>query len=399
MSRWLTIVGIGEDGLDGLSAAARTLIDTAEILIGGARHLAFVPDRPGQTRLAWSSPLMAMAERIGEHKGRRVTVLASGDPMWCGIGGTLGRFVPASEMLILPHAGAFSLAAARMAWSLDEVECLTLHGRPLEQLALYLYPGARLLILSENGRTPAAVAAFLARRGFASAEITVLEHMGGPQENVKAGRADPWPHPACADLNTLAVQLRDGPGLSRLPGLDDDLYLHDGQITKREVRAVTLAKLAPCPGDLLWDVGAGAGSVGIEWLRSHRANRAIAIEQNESRRSNIAQNAAALGVPQLEIRAGSVPAALDGLPAPDAIFIGGGILTDGLVERCWNALKPGGRLVANVVTMEGEAAVAAARRAYGGDLARLGVQRAEPVGRYHGWYAMMPVTQWNTVKE
>lgn len=397
--KWLSIIGIGEDGLSGISPAARTLIDTAELLIGGERHLAMVPARNGQQRMAWPKPLLPAAERIGDHKDRRVAVLASGDPMWCGIGATLARYVAAEEMLVLPHAGAFSLAAARLAWPLEAVDCISLHGRPLDQLNLHLHPGARLLILSENGATPTQIAQHLSKRGFGSAEITVLEHLGGSQERIVSGRAEAWPHAACADLNTVALQLHDGPGLSRLPGLPDDLYLHDGQITKREIRAVTLSKLAPFPGELLWDVGAGSGSVGIEWMRSHRANRAIAIERNDSRRGMIAQNAAMLGVPQLEIRGGDTPAALAGLPAPDAIFIGGGILAEGIVARCWEALKPGGRLVANVVTMEGEGAVAQARQSFGGDMARFNVQRAEPVGRYFGWYSMMPVTQWSVTKE
>lgn len=396
--RWLSIIGLGEDGPERLPPAARTLIETAELLIGGERHLAMVPEREGQKRQTWTTPLTDLVERITGHRGRRVVVLATGDPMWFGIGVTLSKHVPASEMLIIPRAGAFSLAAAKLGWPLDATECITLHGRPLDLLALHLYAHARLLILSENGETPAQVAAYLAKRGFGSAELTVLEHMGGTQERLLAARAADWPHKACADLNTIAVQLHDGPGLSRLPGLHDDLYLHDGNITKHEVRAVTLSKLAPCPGELLWDIGAGSGSISIEWLRGHRRNRAIAIEQSDSRRSMIAQNAAILGVPTLDIRAGRAPEALKDWPSPDAVFIGGGILAEGLVEHCWQALEPGGRLVANVVTTEGEAAVAQAFRNYGGDLARLSVHRAEPVGRYHGWYAMMPVTQWSVVK-
>jgi precorrin-6Y C5,15-methyltransferase (decarboxylating) len=398
-NRWLSIVGIGEDGLAGLSQAARTVIDTAELLIGGDRHLAMVPARAEQRRIAWTAPLLAQADAIGEHRGRRTCVLASGDPLWFGIGATLGKRVPTDEIVVIPHAGAFSLAAARLLWPLDAIDCLSLHGRPLDLLAPFLAPGARLLLLTENGAAPARIAEYLAKRGFGSAELTALEHLGGVQEAVLTGTAKDWPHKTCADLNVLAVEVRDGPGLTRLAGLDDDLYLHDGNITKREIRAVTLSRLAPFPGDLLWDVGAGSGSISIEWLRADRRNRAIAIERKESRRSMIAQNAAALGVPQLDIREGAVPAALDGLPAPDAIFVGGGVTTDGLIERCWQALKPGGRLVANVVTLEGEILLVQARQNHGGDLARFSVQRAEPVGRFHGWHAMMPVTQWSVTKE
>ncbi len=396
--KWLSVIGLGEDGLERLTPAARTLVETAELLVGGERHLAMVPERDGQQRQTWTRPLSDLVARIHAYKGRRVTVLATGDPMWFGIGVTLAKHVPAAEMLILPQAGAFSLAAAKLGWALDAAECITLHGRPLDLLALHLQPNARLLILSENGETPSQVAGYLSKRGFGSAELTVLEHMGGAKERMVTGRAEGWSEWACADLNTIAVQLHDGPGLTRLPGLDDDLYLHDGNITKREVRAVTLSRLAPFPGELLWDIGAGSGSIGIEWLRSHRRSRAIAIEQSDSRRAMIAQNAATLGVPQLDIRPGRAPDGLKDWPAPDAIFIGGGILAEGLVGFCWDALKPGGRLVANVVTTEGEAAVSAAFRQYGGELARLSVQRAEPVGRFHGWYAMMPVTQWSVTK-
>lgn len=396
---WLSVVGLGEDGLNGLAPAARTLAEDAEILIGGERHLALLPELPNQTRMTWTRPLLDLVDRITDYRGRRVCVLATGDPMWFGIGVTLAKRVPADEMRIFPHVSAFSLAAARMGWAVDACDCLTLHGRPLDLLGLYLQPNAKLLILSDNGQTPAQVAAFLAKRGFGSATITVLEHMGGAAERRQDGVAKSWSLADCADFNTLAVQLHDGPGLSRLAGLDDDLFLHDGNITKREIRAVTLSKLAPFAGDLLWDVGAGSGSIGIEWLRTDRRNRAIAIELREGRRGMIAQNALALGVPHLEIVGGSVPAALDGLPAPDAIFIGGGIMAEGLVARCWDALKPGGRLVANVVTLEGEAKVVQARQSYGGDLGRFAVYRAEPVGRFHGWHAMMPVTQWSVTKE
>lgn len=398
-SVWLSVIGIGEDGLDGLASATRALVGTAERLIGGARHLAMVPETAGQQRIAWESPLLDQVERIVEHRGYRTVVLASGDPMWFGIGATLAKRVPAEELLVISHPGAFALAAAKLLWPLDAVTCMTLHGRPLDLLAAQLYPNARLLILSENGAMPAKVADYLSKRGFGTAEIAVLEHLGGPQETVLRGTAKDWPHKICADLNTIAVQLKDGPGLSRLAGLDDDLYLHDGNITKREIRAVTLSRLAPFPGELLWDVGAGSGSISIEWMRADHRNRAIAIEDKNSRRSMIAQNAIQLGVPTLDIRDGTAPAALDGLPAPDAIFIGGGVTAEGIIARCWEALKPGGRLVCNVVTLEGEGILTQARQTYGGDLGRFAVQRAERVGRFHGWHAMMPVTQWSVTKE
>jgi precorrin-6Y C5,15-methyltransferase (decarboxylating) len=397
--KWLSVIGIGEDGIAGLAPAARALVETAEILAGGERHLAMVPERAGQERFAWGKPFLASVEQLLARRGRRVCVLASGDPQWFGIGATLAQRVDPAEMTILPAPGAFALAAARLGWALDDVDCITLHGRPLEQLHFYLQRGARILALSEDGDTPAAAAALLARAGFGSAAITVLEHLGGAQERILGDRADAWSHGRCADLNTLAIAVAGGPANPRVPGLDDNAFLHDGNITKREVRAVTLSRLAPQPGELLWDVGAGSGSIGIEWLRADRRNRAIAIEARETRRQMIAQNALQLGVPRLEIRGGTVPDALDGLPAPDAVFIGGGILAEGLVERCVAALKPCGRLVANVVTLEGEAAIVQGWQRHGGELSRLYVARADHVGRFHGWHAMMPVTQWSLVKE
>jgi precorrin-6Y C5,15-methyltransferase (decarboxylating) len=383
----------------GLSPAARALIEAAELLVGGARHLGMVPERAGQRRLVWGRPFLDSLDGILAERGRRVCVLASGDPQWFGIGATLAQRLDPAEMTILPAPGAFALAAARLGWPLDAVDCITLHGRPLDQLHLYLHRRARILALSEDGGTPAAVAALLTRAGFGSARLVVLEHLGGAQERIVEGRADAWQQPRCADLNTLAIEAAGGPANPRVPGLDDNAFLHDGNITKREVRAVTLSRLAPQPGELLWDVGAGSGSIGIEWLRADRRNRAIAIEAREARRQMIAQNALQLGVPQLEIRDGTVPAALDGLPQPDAIFIGGGILAEGLVERCVAALKPCGRLVANVVTLEGEAAIVQGWQRHGGELSRLYVARADHVGRFHGWHAMMPVTQWSLVKE
>ncbi len=397
---WLTIVGIGEDGVEGLSPAARAAVERAELLVGGARHLDMVPTSSAE-RLRWASPLEASLPEIEKHRGRRVVVLASGDPMWFGIGATLARHFAPAEMTILPHTGAFSLAAARLGWPLAEVAAISLHGRPLDTLALHLAPGARVLALSENGRTPEAVARHLAAAGWGPSELTVLEHLGGASERRLDGTAAAWAHPPGADLNTLAIVCRPGPRamvLPRTPGLPDEAFVHDGQLTKREVRAATIAALAPLPGQTLWDVGAGCGSIGIEWMRAVDRAAAIAIERDDARRDYIARNAAALGVPGLRIVAGEVPAALAGLPAPDAVFIGGGLSAPQLVETCLSALKPGGRLVANAVTLESEAALVTWRARHGGDLARLAISRAAPVGPFQGWRALMPVTQWTLRK-
>lgn len=397
---WLRIVGIGEDGLDGLSPTARELVDTAEILIGGARHLDMVPE-DGRTRIAWPSPLKLLVEKIEEMRGRPVAVLATGDPMHYGIGSTLARRIPVDEMVIHPGTSAFSLAAARLGWPLSEVRTLTLHGRPLSLLGAALQPGARLMMLSDSGETPGQVAAYLTGAGFGSSAMTVFEHMNGPKEARLDGTAEDWPHAPGADFNTIAIRLGhpDRPvALGPTPGLDDDLYGSDGQLTKREVRAVTLAALRPGPGQLLWDVGAGAGSIAIEWMRSDPLARAIAIEHRADRTATIRSNAERLGTPFLKIVEGTAPDALSGLEAPDAIFIGGGISNDGVLEACWSALTPGGRLVANTVTLEGETKLAEARHRHGGTLTRIAVSRAEPVGPYHGWRALMTVTQWTARK-
>lgn len=401
MSPWLTIVGIGEDGLPGLGPAARAAVEAAELLIGGERHLAMVPP-DGRERLAWPSPLSALVERIESFRGRRVCVLATGDPLCYGVGTTLARRIPLAELRILPAPSAFSLACARLGWSLPEVDSLTLHGRPLALLQAYLQPGARLLVLCDDGSTPAQAAALLTAAGWGPSRLTVLEHMGGERERRLEGRAEAWTQERVADFTTLAIECLSGPEaalLPRTPGLPDGAFRSDGQLTKREVRAATLAALAPVPGQLLWDVGAGSGSVAVEWMRCDPRNRAIAIEAKAERRAFVAENAEALGTPKLAIVAGRAPEALSGLEAPDAVFLGGGIDTAGVFEAAWAALKPGGRLVANVVTLEGEARLLALHAARGGELLRIGVSRAEPVGPFHGWRPLMTVTQWRLAKD
>ena len=393
-SRWLTIIGIGEDGLAGLGARARAVIDAAEILVGGERHLAMVP--PGAAeRLVWGRPIEATIAELLARRGRRVVVLASGDPMLYGVGATLTRSVPIEEMVVLPAPGAFSLAAARLGWPLQEVTGLSLHGRPLDRLAWHLAPGARLLALTENGAAPATIAHWLVDRGWGPSRLVVLERLGGAEERLTESTAEAFPTTGFADLNTLAIECRPSPMTprwSRLAGLPDAAFRHDGQLTKRAIRAATLAALAPCGVEILWDVGAGCGSIAIEWLRALEHGSAYAIERDPARCALIAANAATLGVPDLRIIRGAAPAALDGLPAPDAVFIGGGVDVE-LLERCHAALKPGGRLVANAVTIEGEASLIAFHQARGGELTRLAIARAEPLGRHHAWRALAPVTQ------
>ncbi len=408
MQKWLAIVGIGEDGLEGLSVVGRSLLSQATIVVGGDRHLAMLPPDDTRERLLWASPIEDSVNQIIQRRGQAVCVLASGDPMCYGIGVTLTRRIAIAEMAIVPASSAFSLACARLGWSLTEIETLSLCGRDPALLNALLYPEARLLVLSADQSTPATVAQLLTQQGFGNSQITVLERMGGTQERITSGIASTWAATNLADLNTIAIHAHftppplhpsSLPPLPRLPGLPDTAYHHDGQLTKREVRAITLSALAPLPGQLLWDVGAGCGSIAIEWLRSDRRCRAIAIEQHPTRLQYIADNAIALGTPNLTIIAGTAPIALNGLPKPDAIFIGGGLTAPELFETCWQALRPGGRLVANAVTVESEQMLFQWQRQLGGELSRIAIQRAEPVGKFLGWKAMAPITQWVVIKD
>lgn len=405
---WLSVIGIGESGLASLSAAAASMVAAAELLVGGERHQAMIPASPAQ-RLTWAKGIEPTMDTIAGWRGRKVVVLASGDPMWFGIGATLARRFPVAEMRVVPVAGAFSLAAAAMGWALAEVETLSVHGRPLEGINLHLRPGARLLVLSRDRETPGEVAALLSARGYGASEITVLEHLGGPSERRIEGIAESWDAPFGADLNTLAVVCRAGPDAAVVPlgpGLADDAFAHDGQLTKREVRALTVSALAALPGQVLWDVGAGAGSVAIEWLRlvppsvpeGGRPAHAIAIERDAGRCAAIAGNAAVLGVPQLEVVHGAAPEALEGLPPPDSVFVGGGITRPDLLEVCWRSLVQGGRLVANAVSLEGLSRLSAFRSQAGGELTRLAVSRTEAVGGFTGFRPLLEVVQYQGVK-
>jgi precorrin-6B C5,15-methyltransferase / cobalt-precorrin-6B C5,C15-methyltransferase len=405
VEKWLSIVGIGEDGLKGLNNIALSLINHAEIIVGGSRHLSMLPQEDLQEKLTWKSPINNSIQEILQHRGKSVCVLASGDPICYGIGNTILRHIDISEITIIPAPSTFSLICARLGWSLTEVETLSLCGRPPSLLQSYIYPGAKLLILSEGKNTPTIVADILTKRGFGGSKITVLERIGGTQERVVEGIAATWEEIGqkieIAELNAIAVDCIPDvgvTGLSRLPGLPDNAYHHDGQLTKREVRAVTLSTLAPKPGELLWDIGAGCGSISIEWMRSHPRCRAIAIEQNPSRLQYITDNATALGTPNLQIINGKSPEVLKDLPQPNAIFIGGGVTAEGLFDICWDALPIGGRLVANVVTIEGEQKLFAWRDQVGGELIRVAIQRAEPIGKFWGWKAIAPVTQWIVIK-
>ncbi|WP_432753063.1 precorrin-6y C5,15-methyltransferase (decarboxylating) subunit CbiE [Streptomyces sp. JL2001] len=400
----ISVVGIGADGWDGLPENSRRTLRTAEVLIGGPRQLDLLPraECPGE-RVAWPSPLRpAVPGLLAAHEGRRVAVLASGDPMFHGIGRTLTETVGADRLHVLPHPSSVSHACARLGWPLEAVETVSLVTGPLDTLSAALHDGRRLLVLSAGARTPAQVADLLRRKGYGASRLRVLERLGSPHERIVETTADGWsPDEAADPLNIVAldcVRSADAPRLGLTPGLPDEVFEHDGQLTKRHVRAATLAALAPAPGELLWDVGGGSGSIGIEWLRAHRSCRAVAVERSAERAARITRNAASLGVPALRVVTGPAPAALAGLPTPDAVFIGGGLTAPGLLEACWEALPPGGRLVANTVTLESEALLADHYRRHGGELVRLAVAQAVPVGGFTGWRQAMPVTQWSVTK-
>ncbi|MBW4973802.1 precorrin-6y C5,15-methyltransferase (decarboxylating) subunit CbiE [Roseovarius mucosus] len=395
---WLHIVGIGEDGMAGLLPATRAILEAAEVIVGGERHH-LLSEAVTAERIAWPSPFDALTGLLAGLRGRRVVVLATGDPLWFSVGARIGRSLPPSEIVYHPQLSAFQLAAARMGWSMADLETLTVHGRPVEQMIAFIQPDARLLILTTGAETPAQIAQFLTERGFGQSRMTVLANMGGAEEARFDGLAESWAH-VVPPFNTLAVDCVAAPDaalMPRVPGLADDLFQHDGTMTKREVRAATLAKLMPMRGALLWDIGTGCGSVAVEWMRGARYARAIGIEPRADRRAMAAANALALGVPRLELIEGRVPEALDGLEAPDAVFIGGG-LTEAVFDAAWAALRPLGRLVCNAVTLESEAVLVALYKRHGGELVKLQISRAEPVGGLTGWRPLMPVTQLSLVK-
>ena len=338
---------------------------------------------------------------ILERRGRTVVVLASGDPYCFGVGTALRAVVPLEETLCVPAPSAFSLACARLGWAMQDVATLSFCGRPLPAILPLLQPGTRILALSENGRTPGLLADLLRRNGFGPSLLHVLEALGGPRERIRSVSANTGALDDVDPLNLVGIEVAAEPDARILPlarGLPEALFEHDGQITKAEVRAVTLASLAPRAGELLWDVGCGSGSVAIEWSLCHPANRAIGIEARADRAARAGRNALALGVPHLRVVNGEAPAALADLPLPDAVFVGGGATREGTLKTCWTALRGGGRLVANAVTIETEACLLTARKAYGGTLVRLSIDRLEAIGSMHGFRPAMTVTQWAVTK-
>lgn len=395
---WLTVIGIGEDGFAGLGRNARRALLDAAIVTGAPRHLSMLPTRIRARREPWPRPFDV--DHLQAWRGTPVCVLASADPMLFGVGATLARRIPPNEMHVISAPSSLSMAAARLGWPLQEVQAISLVGRPLAALNLHLRDGARLLVLSSDGASPAEVAALLRANGFGATRMSVFESLGGPREHRIDGDADNWGSRQVEALNMIALSCRASSGQS-LPltvGLPDEAFLNDGQLTKRDVRSITLSRLAPYPGALLWDVGAGCGSIGIEWMRSHPTCRAIAIESSPARQAFIAHNRDALGVPGLELVAGRAPDALQGLAVPDAIFIGGGVTVPGVLEACWSQLRAGGRLVANAVTLQGETALMAWRERHGGTLTRLSLSEVQPLGGFDTWRPALPITLLEVIK-
>ncbi|MFP3516035.1 precorrin-6y C5,15-methyltransferase (decarboxylating) subunit CbiE [Pseudomonas sp. SIMBA_077] len=393
MVPWLTVVGIGEDGFSGLGKNARRALLSATRIVGGQRQLDLLPACIRAERLTWPSPFSLAP--VLQLRGESVCVLASGDPMLFGVGASLARIVPAEQMQVLPSPSSFSLAAARLGWALQDVVTLSVVARPVTALNAHLHSGVRLLVLSNDGSSPALVAALLRERGFGPSRLCVLEHLGGPAERRVEARADDWNDPPVAALNLIAIECIASPHarpLSRVGGLPDSAFKHDGQLTKRDVRAITLARLAPLPGQLLWDVGAGSGSIGIEWMRTYPSCRALAIEADDGRQQLIEHNRDVLGVPGLQLIRGKAPQALAGLERPDAIFIGGGVTREGVLDTCWQQLKPGGRLVANAVTLQSETLLMSWRERHGGELTRIHVAQAQPLGDFDTWRQALPIT-------
>lgn len=400
----ITLIGMGDDGMAGLPQSTSARIEAADIIVGSARLLGHLPDLMAEKH-KWPSPFDPMVSQL--HKWARksasksVVILATGDPMWFGAGSTLLRHFQPSEIEVMPHISAFQLAASRMGWALQNTETLSLHGRQTCLIEPAIQPAARLLVLTSGATSIVEITARFVARGFGDSRFTVLEHMGGGSENCLSFSAQAIPDVGFSGFHTLAIKCIASAAatiLPRTPGLPDDAYAHDGQLTKREVRAATLAALAPSPHALLWDVGAGCGSIAIEWLRATPHTEAIAFERDAERIAMMEQNRDQLGVPHLQVVPGNLPKTLIDQPAPDAIFVGGNVANAAQFDTCWSALKPQGRLVANAVTLEGEAHLIALQAKHGGDLVRIGIEQLSEVGSKHAMRPRMTVTQWRGVK-
>ncbi len=403
--RWLSIVGIGEDGIDGLSPVSRDLIQSATLVFGGTRHLALATPLIRGTSRPWTSPFDRSVAEVLANRGRDVCVLASGNPFLYGVGSLLAPHVSRAEILTVPAPSAFSLAAARLLWPLPQTILLSLCGRSTDLIRPHLHPGTRILTLTTDAQTPAAVADLLCRIGFGRSRLTVLESLAGPRERIRTARADSFALDAIDPLNTVGIEVEADVGARILPrtaGLDDEWFEHDGQLTKREIRALTLSALAPRRGEHLWDIGAGSGSVAIEWLLADPSLTASALERRADRAERVRRNAGTFGVPHLQLIEGAAPEALAGLRTPDAVFIGGGASQSGVIDAARSFLRSSGRLVVNAVSLQTEAVLLDYQSRWGGSLTRISIARASPIGatqtHMSGWRPHMPIMQWTWVK-
>lgn len=397
----VVVVGIGVDGYEGLASAARTAIDGAGVVIGGARQLELLPDSVKAERVVWPTPLRPAVQKLVEaHRDRGLVVLGSGDPMHHGIGRTLVEELGTLNVKVIPHPGSVSLACARMGWPVESTPVASTLTAPLAGVLRHAGDGRHLLVLNRDAGTPAELAALLTEAGFGGSRITVLSDLGGRERSLRgfADQADYWSSQAVGSVSISAVEFAGAVALPETQGLPDETFASDGQLTKRHVRAITLSTLAPRPGELLWDIGGGSGSIAIEWLRAHASLRAICVEKDPVRAERVLANSAALGVPTLEVVTGGAPDALAGLPTPDVIFVGGGLTAAGLFDTCWAALPAGGRFVTNAVTLESQALVTRLRAEHGGELVKIDVARSTPVGAFTGWRAAMTVVQWSVEK-
>jgi precorrin-6Y C5,15-methyltransferase (decarboxylating) len=389
---WLTIIGIGEDGLAGLSEASRKALARAETVFGGERHLRLADI--GARGRPWPVPFEV--KEVLDRRGRPTAVLASGDPFWHGVGGSLALHLSAGEWIAHPAPSTFSLAAARLGWRLEDVVCVGLHAAPFERLVPLLARGARIICLVRDGKAATDLAGWLTARGWGASRWWTLSALGGPRERIAEARADQFVDDSAASPLAVALEANGAAGLPRASGHADDLFVHDGQITKRPMRALALSALAPRSGETLWDIGAGSGSISIEWALA--GGKAIAIEAREDRAANIRTNAEAFGLAhRITVVIGSAPAALTGLEQPDAVFIGGG-LDAAMFDAVWSQLAEGTRIVAHAVTLETEALLSNLQSRHGGELMRTGISHAAPLGRRRSWQAVRPVVQWSVVK-
>ena len=398
MSAWLNIIGIGENGEESLCTHSLKLIKEARVIVGAERHFKIIESALPQDfkRIVWQTPISKTINEIAAHKGMSVVVLSTGDPMHFGIGVTLSEHFSGAEMSVTPYLSAFSMVCSRLLWPSNKVDLISLHGRPLEILRSKLADNARIISLTQNGETPIKVAKELTNLGYGKSIIHVFENLGGSKEKKITCKAQNWKETHLEKLNTIAIECKSEDRAKRFAGglgLPDKAFRNSSLLTKREIRVLTLSALKPMLTGLLWDIGAGSGSISIEWLLANSNNEAIALEKNKDVCVLIAENANNLGVPRLKIEHGLAPNSFISLPDPDAIFVGGGISIPGVLDECWQRLKPGGRLVANAVTIKSEYTLQKFYENYGGKLNRISISRATPIGSHVAWKPLNPITQ------